>query len=350
MPRSRGPLRARRAWQAPAALLAAIVLTAACAPPGNGAPIAATRSAPPDAAELTLGAFRIDGERAAVDGDTLRVRGIDSVVRLVGLDTEERLTDPGDREDAARDFASYARRNRGDSRRPVKYGTPLGDEATSFARSFFAGHREVRLELDAQGRGHGYFGRPLAHAFVERDGGDGHYNLEAVRAGMSPYFVKYGRSQRFDSEFRAAQSEARRERRGIWSAAAAHYPDYDERLAWWEERARAIARFDAAAQGKNDWFRLGDDGVWDALIAREGRVVTLLGALGSARTDRKPYLLPLSHRLRRDVNIVDWDRSFLRRFADEAGSSDHVQVRGRVSLHRGRPQILYEDVEEVRAP
>ena len=47
--------------------------------------------------------------------------------------------------------------------------------------------------------------------FYDNKGGTWvNYNVEAVRAGMGPYFPKYGQSRRFHPEFVAAQEEARK--------------------------------------------------------------------------------------------------------------------------------------------
>ncbi len=302
-------------------------------------------------AGLGLGMHRLDPRRGVVDGDTLRVAGQPEPLRLVGLDAEELFRSADERREADRDFDAYARARRGDARRPVKYGTPAGEAAREWMEDVLSGAREVRLELDRPGRTHGYFGRPLVHVFVPRPGGgDSHLNVEAVRAGMSPYFVKYGRSARFDAAFRAAEREARDAGRGIWSDRIRHYPDYDERLAWWAERAGAIEAWERATRSCEECVRLADDGAWESLVAREGEVVTLFGEIGAPRLDRAPFLLPLKHRLHRDVPLVAWTRRAILEFAEAAGGGDHVRVRGRVSLHRGRPQILAEDVEDLRAP
>ena len=41
-------------------------------------------------------------------------------------------------------------------------------------------------------------------------------NLDLVRKGLSPYYTKYGRSQKYDAEFRAAEKRARKKKLHIW--------------------------------------------------------------------------------------------------------------------------------------
>lgn len=55
------------------------------------------------------------------------------------------------------------------------------------------------------------FNRPLAYIFVD----DVNINVEMVRQGYSRFCIKYGRG-RYAEQFRAAEEEAKRERRGVW--------------------------------------------------------------------------------------------------------------------------------------
>lgn len=56
------------------------------------------------------------------------------------------------------------------------------------------------------------YGRLLAHVFVDGK----NFNLELVRRGLSPYYTKYGMSEIYDKEFKAAERLARKEKLGIW--------------------------------------------------------------------------------------------------------------------------------------
>src|SRR5262249_50278837 len=150
-------------------------------------------------------------------------------VRVQSVDAEEVFHEPAEREAATRDFAAYARSRRGLSKHPVKFGTPAGEAAKAWMVEVISGLRTVRLECEEQGRDRDGFGRRLVHVFVSRGGKEWNVGEELVRAGWSPYFTKYGRSERYDARFRAAQAEAKAQKRGIWGDAVAHYTDYDER-------------------------------------------------------------------------------------------------------------------------
>ena len=122
----------------------------------------------------------------------------------------------------------------------------MGEAAGDALRRLIGG-RVVRLEYDAAPEEVDLFGRTLGHLFVRQpDRNWLHLNLELVRLGYTPYFGKYGFSQRFHDAFVAAHQEAIASRRGVWGPSGRdgnphHYDDYEERLAWWNRCGDAIA-------------------------------------------------------------------------------------------------------------
>jgi endonuclease YncB( thermonuclease family) len=193
-----------------------------------------------------VGGSRGDGAPAervelveVIDGDGLRVRraGRLETLRLACVDCEESLHE-SDR--SARD----------------KPQTVLGERARLWLAHALAPRAGAALELEL--RFHegeperDGFGRLLAHA---RAPGGSDLGLELVRAGHSPYFVKYGTCPLSDREYRAAERKAREARRGIWSAEANRPAtpgapragrDYERLSAWWTLRAQAVAGYRAA--------------------------------------------------------------------------------------------------------
>jgi endonuclease YncB( thermonuclease family) len=155
-----------------------------------------------------------------VDGDTIRVDGLDNSLRLLGIDTEETFKHKAERDAYAAGWASYVTNVRGTSPHPVKFATPLGEDAKVFAEHWFADVDVVRLERDDPQEIRDRYHRYLAYVLAKKAGKWVCYNVEAVRAGMSPYFPKYGRSRRYHAEFVAAEAEAKAAHRGIWAANA----------------------------------------------------------------------------------------------------------------------------------
>ncbi|MEM6293799.1 MAG: hypothetical protein AAGA54_21165, partial [Myxococcota bacterium] len=82
---------------------------------------------PDEEAGLVLGEFAL-APGAVVDGDTLKVGGLDSSLRLLGIDTEETFKSEKDlRLYEELGFEAYLEKKGGGGNRPPKCATPLGD-------------------------------------------------------------------------------------------------------------------------------------------------------------------------------------------------------------------------------
>jgi endonuclease YncB( thermonuclease family) len=315
----------------PALLLAA--LTAPCGP----------AAAQPGEA-LQLGLFPFEGARAVVDGDTVKVKGLDASLRLLGIDTEETFKHDFERKAFAAGWEGYKQQMRHGAARPVKMATPLGEEARHFAQAFFTGVTRVKLERDHPQEIRDYYGRYLAYVLVERDGQWLNYNLECVRAGMSPYFVKYGRSRRFHDLFVQAQETARAGQLGIWAPGAQHYDDYDERLVWWAEREEAVRRFEAQQQLHPDsMIALTRSDALVRLEQRVGQETVLLGSVQEVvELPHGPTVVKLARSRVQSFDVVFFDHAVLRASGLQARKGEYVQVRGKISRYhdtRGRDHL-----------
>jgi len=90
-----------------------------------------------------------------------------------------------------------------------KQNIPMGKIASNYTKERLSG-KYVDLEFEGPFRGR--YGRLLAYVFVN----GGNFNLELVRQGLSPYYTKYGLSQKYDQEFREAERYARKHKLNIW--------------------------------------------------------------------------------------------------------------------------------------
>jgi micrococcal nuclease len=126
-----------------------------------------------------------------VDGDTIRVALAGRVerVRYIGIDTPESVK-PGT------PVQCYAHRAAAENARLVR-------------------GRRVRLVLDVEARDR--FGRLLAYVYRAGDGA--FVNAELARGGFARTLT-IPPNVRFAARFRALAAQARRERRGLWSACA----------------------------------------------------------------------------------------------------------------------------------
>ena len=285
---------------------------------------------------LVLGEFSLAG-RPVLDGDTIRVEGLESTLRLLALDAEETLKDEQSRRDVEDDWPKYLQKKRGGRKHPVKAGTPMGEAAKKFAIKFFEGAGRVRLERDHPKEIRDVYDRYLAYAFVERNGKWINYNVECVRAGMSPYFTKYSYSRRFHDEFVAAEKEAREAKRGIWSDATQNYGDYDERKAWWDARANFIRDFERDSLDREDYIELTH---WDSTAALEknlGREVTVLGSVSRIILgDRGPTRVMLAKRQFSDFALVFFDKDVFSTSGIARYEREFVRVTGVVQEYKNK--------------
>jgi endonuclease YncB( thermonuclease family) len=286
-----------------------------------------------------------------VDGDTLRAVGFDQSIRLLCLDSEERL-DGDDLASATRDWEGYIRDKLAEGGEFAKYGTFLGNEATVFARAFFGGVDEVFVEYESPMRTRGYFGRHLAYVWIKKHGDETgwlNYNLEAVRAGMSPYFTKYGYSELYHDEFMVAQAEARAAQRGIWAPGAKAYRDYDARFEAWKGRADQIALYRQHFADHERFIELGTDTAMARLRQSIGERVVVFGSISRYSPRGRPPKLYLSHRFREDFTIVAPPPVRFDEFDVDLSVDQFVYVEGEVELFRGNPQITLDDKSWLRA-
>ncbi len=286
---------------------------------------------------LVVGDFTL-ASPAVVDGDTIKVVGIEGTLRLLGIDTEETFKNEKDRRAYDDGFDLYLANKQQGHSRPIKAATPLGMDAKHWAEEFFDGVRTVRLERDHPRELRGRYGRLLTYVMIERDGLELNYNVECVRSGMSPYFSKYGYSRRFHEDFVLAQAEARAARRGIWDPNLEHYPDYDLRLRWWDSRAEVIARFEEQSRGRDNWVVLTNWDSMDRLEGLEGREVTVLATVGDIRPreGKGPARVMLSRRMFSDLPLIFFDDDVLAQSGVQDAKGEFVTVQGTVTRYEFR--------------
>lgn len=285
---------------------------------------------------LVVGEFRLS---KVTDGDTVRVDGLDSSLRLLGMDAEETIKNEQDRRAIEASFPDYLKEKASHTNRPVKVATPMGEEAKHYALDWFKDVTIVRIERDHPAEIRDRFNRYLAYVFAQKGGVWLNYNVEAVRAGMSPYFPKYGYSRRFHNEFVAAQDEARNNKRGIWAPGVPGvkgYPDYPVREAWWNARGAFVESFRNEGKDKPNYIDLTH---WDAMKRMEefiGKEVVVLGVVADVRIGEKgPSRVTLSHRMFNDFPIIVFDRDVL-------GTSGVIEWKGEYITVTGTP-TFYEN-------
>jgi len=91
-----------------------------------------------------------------------------------------------------------------------KQNIPKDKVASRYTQKKLIG-KYVNLEFEIK-RLRGNHGRLLAYVFVDGQ----NLNLDLVMQGLSPYDTKYGKSKKYDAEFRVAEEQARKEKLNIW--------------------------------------------------------------------------------------------------------------------------------------
>ena len=94
-----------------------------------------------------------------------------------------------------------------------KQNIPMGKVASRYVQKKLLDEYDRYIDLEFEmSRIRGNYGRLLAYVFVNGK----NLNVDLVRQGLSPYYTKYGQSQKYDAEFRAAEKQARKEKLNIW--------------------------------------------------------------------------------------------------------------------------------------
>lgn len=91
-----------------------------------------------------------------------------------------------------------------------KQNIPMGKVASNFTKTKISG-KHVGLEFEGT-RIRGKYGRLLAYVILDGQ----NFNLELVKQGLSPYYTKYGRSQKYDGEFKEGERFAQKNQLNIW--------------------------------------------------------------------------------------------------------------------------------------
>jgi endonuclease YncB( thermonuclease family) len=284
------------------------------------------------------------------DGDTLHVAGLDGSLRLLGIDTEEIYHHGENRRAVEADWNQYLKDQRAGHSHPVKLETPLGEEAMAFAKNWFAGVGKVRVERDDPAEIKDRYNRNLAYVFARKNGTWVNYNVEGVRAGMAPYFTKYGYSRRFHAEFEKALAEAKAAKRGIWDPTKMHDPDYPEREAWWNARGEFMKSFRDRAANDPSYI---DVTHWDAtqqLRARLGKEVHVIGVVDDIFRGKGPTRVGIGLR---GVPLIFFDPDVVIASRIETWKGEYVIASGTVATyenkhtHQKQLQIVVDRADQI---
>lgn len=299
---------------------------------------------------LIIGNFKIS---KVIDADTFRFENLDKSTRLLGIDAEETFK-TADAEQKTNEIAmnwdAFYKSEKGDNKFPVKADSPLGFEGWKWAEDFFKNVDYVRLEIEDDERTLDIFGRYLVYAIaVMKDGTEINYNVECVRQGYSPYFNKYGNSKRFHNEFIEAQNYAKENKFGVWNPDKKHYPDYDDRLIWWNKRAEQLENYDKKYLSNENYFNLASDKDYKRLSDYVGKEITVFGSIGQILSDKQPTLLRIPHTKDENFDIVVFPENsgLLQELDIDNKKEYYIFIKGTLEIFKDRYQIILRDREQL---
>jgi endonuclease YncB( thermonuclease family) len=287
-----------------------------------------------------------------VDGDTFKFKNLGKSTRLLCIDTEEtfKSKDAKERtEEIASDWLNFYKGKKGESKYPAKLDSPFGYDTWQWAKKFMEDVDSVRLEKDDNIRVIDVYDRYLVYVIVYKKGIEINYNLECVKTGHSPYFNKYGNSRRFHKEFVEAQEYAKQNKLGIWNSKTKCYPDYPDRLKWWNKRAEQIGNFESKYQSKENYFNLLNDDDYKRLNDNVNSEVVIFGSIGEIFKNKYPYLVRFSHSRTQGVDLVVFEdkADIFNQINFDEYKEYYTYLKGKLEKKYGKYRIVFKNKEQV---
>lgn len=288
-----------------------------------------------------------------LDGDTFRFEGLNRTTRLLGIDTEETFKDE-DAESKVKDIASrwleYYSHKKDSSGKPAKIESPFGYDTWLWTKELFKDVVKVRLETDNSVRVTDMYNRYLVYIIaIKEDGTEFNYNIKCVKEGYSPYFSKYGYSDRFHNEFVAAQEYAQKNRLGIWSGNELCYPDYNERIEWWNKRGDQVSRFETNFYGKAGYYSMLDRKDYEKLKNHLNDTVTIFSNIARVLIENEPHIVKFEISDAEQIDLVFFKQNYslLEELKLDDPKDYYVYAKGKLTEYKGRLQIIIEDRSQV---
>lgn len=299
---------------------------------------------------LLIGEFTIS---KIIDGDTFNFENLDGSVRLFCIDTEETYKGKDAKlksNSLAKNWMEYYYKEKSNTIKPAKVESPFGYETWQWTKELFKNVAKVRLESDEAEKKTDFYGRYLAYVIaIKKDGSEFNYNMESVKQGYSPYFSKYGYSKRFHKDFLEAQKYAQDNKLGIWSGKVLCYPDYKERLEWWNRRAETLKNFDKKYKGKKGYFSMLDENDYKNLQNYFNKTVIIFGAINKIMDSREPYLLRISHTYKEHLVLVVHQEhaKLMNELNIKNLEGELIYVKGKLSEYEGKYEIKLTDKNQI---
>ena len=291
---------------------------------------------------LILGEFTVS---KIIDGDTFKFEELNRPTRLLGIDAEEMYKgkDAEAKTNELRgNWSAVYDSARAKERKPIKHDSPFGYDTWLWTEEVFKDVRKVRLEKEDNERFIDTYGRYLVYLIgIRHDGTEFNYNIESVRQGYSAYFTKYGYSKRFNSEFTTAQKYAQEKKLGIWSGEKQCYPDYKERIVWWNRRADAIRNFEMKYKGRKGYYSIMNEKDFHDLQNHISDEIIIFGSIIEIHKDKEPYLIRFSYSATEhlDLTVFKENARLMEKLKIDDLEGEFVYVKGKLKSYEGKYEI-----------
>ncbi len=300
--------------------------------------------------EFVIGEYTV---QKIIDGDTFRFEELDKSARLIGIDTEETWKDANAEmkvNSIAGRWLEYYAHKKDSSSKPAKIESPFGYYTWQWTKELFKDVVKVRLEVDDFKRVIDVYNRYLVYiTAIKADGTEFNYNIECVKQGYSAYFSKYGYVARFDKEFKTAQEYAQKNKLGIWSGKEFCYPDYAERLEWWNKRGDQIKRFETEYAGKPGYYSMLDISDYKKISEHVGNTITIFGNISRVITDNNPRIAKIEISEVDQLDLVFFQNHFelMKELKLDDPKGYYMYVKGQLTDYKGKMQIIIDDKTQI---
>lgn len=289
-----------------------------------------------------------------VDGDTFRLRKYQKSFRLMCIDTEETFKGKNAEEkteEISKRWLEYYNQNKSNERfnKPAKIESPFGYKTYLWTKDFFLESDSIRIEVDNFDRIKDIYDRELVYIIVYKKGKEINYNIECVREGYSPYFNKYGNSQRFHDEFLIAQNEAAANKKGIWSKDEKCYPDYTQRIEWWNIRANQLVNYELKYSDNLSYINLMKDRDRDKLEANIGKDIIIFGNVTDFFIKKLPFTfrLGISSNMHLNILIYEENKDLLDKLDLKGIDYYYVYIKGELSKNNNNYLLKLRDEKNI---
>jgi hypothetical protein len=147
-----------------------------------------------------------------------------------------------------------------------------------------------------------------------------------------------------------AQAFAKTNKLGIWNPNTKCYPDYEERIKWWNERADQLDNYYAKYANDKKVINLINSDAETNLYDNVGKEVTVFANIGEVYSDRFPYLMriSLSKTVSLDIMVEEEDLPVFESIDVKRMESHYFYCTGKIERRGEKYKMRLRKKEQIR--